>query len=202
MSLQAEFPLSPADALSTREATVRGASVAGARGNGFTTVLKRAARLFLSRRFATFLVFGGLAAVVNLAVGRLLYGTSGGAAGMLPYWLAVGIGSAAGLLVNFGLNYAYNFRYGGRTAGAQLRTFIVVAAGGVALTAVIAQAARGTFAALGYDRALDIAGVPVDPAFAAHVVATGLVTFYSFAAHSAFSFNAGLRSAVARALAR
>lgn len=165
-------------------------------------LFRRALELFLSKRFATFLVFGGLAAVVNLVVGRLLYGASGGTAGALPYWLAVGVGSAAGLLVNFGLNYAYNFRYGGRTAGAQLRTFIVVAAGGVALTAVIAQAARGSFAILGYAQTVEFAGVAVDPAFAAHVVATGLVTFYSFAAHSAFSFNAGLRSAVARALAR
>ena len=46
--------------------------------------------------FATFLVFGGAAALVNLIVGRSLYTSPS----LTPYWVAVMIGSASGLLVN------------------------------------------------------------------------------------------------------
>src|SRR5262245_12028763 len=60
-------------------------------------------RFFLTRRFATFLVFGGLAALVNLIVGRALY-TTPSLAAVVPYWAAIVIGTASGMLVNFALN--------------------------------------------------------------------------------------------------
>src|SRR4051812_5969006 len=101
--------------------------------------LERLLTMFATVRFARFLVFGGLAAVVNLVVGKLIY-TTPAIMDDLPYWLAVAIGATCGLVVNFGLNYAYNFRYFGRTAIAQFRTFIVVALGGVGLTALLAEA--------------------------------------------------------------
>lgn len=149
--------------------------------------------LFVSRRFATFVVFGGLAALVNIGVGKTLYSVPGIAA-VVPYWLAVAIGSACGLLVNFGLNYTFNFSFQGRSAGAQLRTFVVVAVGGVVLTALIAQGLVGLAAWVGVMSPVRVAGLALDIGFIAHVMATGLVTFYSFAAHSAFSFNVGLRN--------
>jgi hypothetical protein len=79
---------------------------------------------------------------------------------------------------------------------AQLRTFVVVALGGVALTALIAQAVLFLATRIGLDGGITLAGWHVSARFLAHVVATGLVTFYSFAAHSALSFNAGLRAFV------
>lgn len=154
-------------------------------------------RMFLTRRFATFLLFGGLAAVVNLLVGRALY-TSPAVASLIPYWVAVAIGSASGLLVNFGLNYAFNFRYQGRSAGAQLRTFVVVALGGVGLMALLASALLRLAHWFGLDSGITVAEWHASTQFVAHVVATGLVTFYSFVAHSALSFNAGLRAFLVR----
>lgn len=153
--------------------------------------------LFVSRRFATFVVFGGLAALVNIGVGKTLYSVPAIAAAV-PYWLAVAIGSACGLLVNFGLNYTFNFGFQGRSAGAQLRTFIVVAVGGVVLTALIASGLVALAGWIGVSSPLRIAGVALETGFIAHVMATGLVTFYSFAAHSAFSFNVGLRTRLMR----
>ncbi|MBX3500320.1 MAG: GtrA family protein [Alphaproteobacteria bacterium] len=151
----------------------------------------------MSRRFATFIVFGGLAALVNIGVGKSLYSVPA-ITEVVPYWLAVAIGAASGLLVNFGLNYAFNFRFQGRSAGAQLRTFVVVAVGGVALTALIAHSLVALAGWTGLASPLRIAGIALETGFIAHVMATGLVTFYSFAAHSAFSFNVGLRTRLLR----
>ncbi len=150
-------------------------------------------RFFMTRRFATFLVFGGLAALVNLIVGRTLYATPSIAA-VVPYWAAVVIGAASGMLVNFGLNYALNFRYQGRSAVAQLRTFIVVALGGIGLIALLAPALVRMASWAGLDSGLTLGGWHASTQFLAHVGAIGLITFYSFAAHSAMSFNAGLRA--------
>ncbi len=159
----------------------------------------RIAGFFLTGRFARFVLFGGTAALVNLAVGRVLY-TLPVFVALLPYWLAVALGSGAGLIVNFGLNYVYNFRYLGRSAVAQFRTFTAVALVGVGLTALIAQAALGIAGWLGFGGRLTAGGVGVDTAFVAHVFAVGAVTFYSFAGHSLFSFNAGLRAGLRRAI--
>lgn len=154
-------------------------------------------RFFMTRRFATFLVFGGLAALVNLIVGRILY-TTPSIVAVVPYWAAVVIGTASGMLVNFGLNYTFNFRYQGRSAAAQLRTFVVVALGGMGLMALLAPALLCVALWAGFDRGLMIADWHASTQFLAHVTAIGLVTFYSFAAHSAMSFNAGLRAFLVR----
>lgn len=166
---------------------------------GLAAVLARLpapVRFFLTRRFATFVVFGGLAALVNLLVGHALY--SGEATAALPYWMAVVIGAASGLLVNFALNYAFNFRYQGRSAAAQLRTFVIVAVGGVGLMSLLASALLQIADWVGFHDGLTLGGWHAATPFLAHVLATGLVTFYSFAAHSAMSFNAGLRAFVLR----
>lgn len=154
-------------------------------------------RMFFSWRFATFIVFGGLAALVNLLVGRALY-TLPGPAALLPFWTAVLIGAASGLLVNFGLNYAFNFRYRGRPAFAQLRTFAVVALGGVGLTALLASVLLGAAHWAGFAEGLTFLGWRLSTPFLSHAGATALVTFYSFAGHSLLSFNAGLRAFVVR----
>jgi putative flippase GtrA len=172
-----------------------------AAGRGLVARLRRLMGFFLTPRFARFLVFGGLAALVNLSVGGTLY-TVPAFAAALPYWLAVAIGAACGLLVNFGLNYALNFRYFGRSVGSQLRTFTIVALGGVVLTAALAQILVTLASAVGFGESFPLLGREIDVEFAAHVAATGLVTLYSFAAHSLFSFNVGIRRGVARALGK
>jgi putative flippase GtrA len=155
-------------------------------------------KLFFSRRFATFIVFGGLAAVVNLGVGKMLYSVPSFAS-VVPYWLAVAAGALSGLAVNFTLNYAFNFKYGGRPAAAQLRTFIVVALGGGVLMVLIAHGLVWLAGKFGLTAPLEVAGVTLQIGFIAHVIATGVLTFYSFAAHSLFSFNVGLRARLRRA---
>jgi putative flippase GtrA len=155
-------------------------------------------RLFFSRRFATFIVFGGLAAVVNLGVAKTLYSVPS-LANVVPYWLAVAAGALSGLAVNFTLNYAFNFRFGGRPAGAQLRTFVVVALGGGVLMVLIANSLVWFAGHIGLTSPLHVAGMALQIGFIAHVIATGVLTFYSFAAHSAFSFNVGLRARLSRA---
>jgi putative flippase GtrA len=159
----------------------------------WTSRLSRSIRAtYFTRRFAMFLLFGGLAAVVNISVGAYLYGSPAIKA-WAPYWLAVGAGAASGLLLNFALNYLFNFNYRGRSAYAQLATFTVVASGGVVLTAALAE----TFLRLGRLASLPeqfaLWGVSFSDQWCAHVLSVALVTFYSFAAHSAFSFNEGLR---------
>jgi len=49
-------------------------------------------------------VFGGLAALVNIGVGKTLYSVPSIMA-VLPYWLAVALGAASGMLVNIILNF-------------------------------------------------------------------------------------------------
>lgn len=170
-------------------------------GERLTALVNAALALFLSRRFATFIVFGGLAALVNIGVGKTLY-TVPAAAAVLPYWLAVALGTLSGMLVNFGLNYTFNFSFQGRSAGAQLRTFAVVSLGGVTLTSLIAYGLVGLASWVGLSSAVHVAGFALQVGFIAHVAAVGLVTFYSFAAHSAFSFNVGLRTRLMRLLSR
>jgi putative flippase GtrA len=146
----------------------------------------------LGRDFLFFLFFGGIAAAVNLAVGGLLYDIPALAA-RCPYWLAVAIGATSGLFVNFLLNYEYNFRFRGRSALAQFRTFCVVAAIGIGLTALISSALLAFLHALGGAGPGLHAKLLVSPDFAAHFCAVGLVTFYSYLAHKSLTFNRGIR---------
>ena len=160
--------------------------------------MQRLLGVFVSRRFATFVVFGGLAALTNLAVARVLY-TVPQFAEVLPYWTAIAIGTVSGMLVNFTLNYALNFRYFARSAAAQLRTFTIVSVIGTMLTVIVAQTLN-SLATMVFDvRAVHIGQFSLDVELLAHMFAIGIVMFYSFAAHSAFSFNVGLRRRIARA---
>jgi putative flippase GtrA len=157
--------------------------------------------LFLSARFLRFLVFGGLAAVVNLAVGALLYSNQRVMA-VVPYWVTVATGATCGLLVNFALNYAYNFRYYGRGTLSQFRTFLAVTLVGVGLTALAANLFLMLATAIGVPPVVRIGSFDVTTTFASHVFAVGLVTFYSYTCHSLFTFNEGLRSGLKKLLPR
>jgi putative flippase GtrA len=151
----------------------------------------------LGRDFLYFLLLGGFAALVNLAVGSLLYGAPSVAA-HCPYWLAVGVGATSGLFVNFLLNYHYNFRFRGRSALAQFRTFCVVAVGGIVLTALFSSWIVMLLDSTGTAALLARLELPLalSPDFMAHFAAVALVTVYSYAAHKLFTFNVGIRRRV------
>lgn len=157
---------------------------------GIGRLLRPSAEIYISQEFLYFLMFGGLAALTNLVVGALLYGTPA----IMPYWVAVFTGAASGLVVNFGLNYKFNFRFRGRSMAAQFRTFCLVSVFGIILTTALALLLRGIFIAIAVDAALTRANLPVTTEFLAHFCSVGLVTFYSFAAHKFLTFNIGVRN--------
>jgi len=146
-------------------------------------------RVYCSKEFIIFLVFGGTAALTNLVVGAALY--EGPWARVIPYEVAVWIGSASGMFVNFILNYAFNFNFRGRSAWEQFGTFCVVSLVGTFLTALIASLTLQILHVCGA-AALTIVW-PVPLTFLSHVFAVGVVTFYSYAAHKYFTFNVGIR---------
>lgn len=155
-------------------------------------LLQRAIARHFGRDFLYFLAFGGLAAMTNLGVGAFLYSVPPFTR-LLPYWLAVAIGTSAGLFVNFFLNYGFNFRFRGRSAVAQFRTFCVVAGVGIILTSLLSTMLVALFRELGLAGLLAQTRLPVSQGFLAHFTAVGLVTFYSFFAHKFFTFNVGIR---------
>lgn len=149
----------------------------------------RRLEIYFSGQFLRFVLFGGTAAVVNLACGLGLYD---GEVAPIPYWSAVTLAALAGLIVNFCLNYYFNFSYRGRSALGQLSTFCVIAGVGTVLTATLAVGFRAIVILLA--DSVPVPGIGnVSAEFVAHFFAVGAVTFYSFAAHRYFTFNVGLR---------
>ena len=148
--------------------------------------------IFFSRQFARFLLFGGISAIITIAVGYVLYST-----GVLPYTFAVFVGAVASIIVNFLLNYWFNFNYRGRKALSQFNTFFVVAGIGTLLTAGLAKLFLSVFHALD-THAFGIGGRAISSEFVAQVLAVGLVTLYSYAAHKYLSFNEGICNAFQR----
>lgn len=139
--------------------------------------------LFTDPQFLRFLLFGGTAAVVSFASGYILYAWFD-----VPYSLAVFIGSAAAIFVNFFLNYAFNFHYEGRCMAAQFLTFASVAVFGVFLTAFIAKACLTVCLLVLPEGFFELLTLEVS----CHIFSIGVVTFYSFYAHKYMSFNKGI----------
>ncbi|MEO8300435.1 MAG: GtrA family protein [Rhizomicrobium sp.] len=142
-------------------------------------------------QLGVFLLFGGLAALTNLVVGWQLYGR--GLFPAVPYWCATAIAATSGLLVNFGLNYLFNFKFRGRPALQQFMTFCMVALVGVAITSALSS---GILSLLNssFGPVLHLGSLEVMSAFAAHFAAVGLTVLYSFPAHKCMSFNIGIRA--------
>ena len=145
----------------------------------------------LAREVAAFVVFGGLAALTNLVVGWQLYGR--GLFPALPYWCATGLAATSGLLVNFALNYAFNFKFRGRSAVRQFSTFCIVALFGVVITSMLSSGILSLLYAW-TGPVFDLAGFQIKSVFAAHFTAVGLTVLYSFPAHKCLSFNIGIRA--------
>lgn len=144
-----------------------------------------------AKELAMFLLFGGVAALANLLVGWQLYGE--GRFPALPYWCATAIAAASGLLVNFTLNYLFNFKFRDRPAFDQFATFCVVALVGVAITSALSHAILALLIA-SVGTVFHLGPIAVRSAFAAHVAAVGLTVLYSFPAHKCMSFNVGIRA--------
>ena len=152
---------------------------------------RQAKRALLVRELAAFLLFGGLAALTNLLVGWQLYGR--GLFPALPYWCATAIAATCGLVVNFGLNYAFNFKFRGRSALRQFSTFCVVALIGVAITSGLSSGILSLLNGVA-GPIVHLGGVGVKSVFAAHFTAVGLTVLYSFPAHKCLTFNVGIRA--------
>lgn len=144
-----------------------------------------------ARELAVFLVFGGLAALANLLLGFQLYGT--GRFPTLPYWCATAIAASFGLLVNFALNYGFNFKFRGRSVFQQFSTFCIVSLVGVAITSALSDTIRGLLVDW-RGPSFDLGGAKIRSDLAAHACAVGLTVLYSFPAHKCVSFNIGIRA--------
>lgn len=155
------------------------------------TLARRVAALLFDPQFLRFLLFGGIATLVSFFGGFALYAFCS-----VPYAPAVFIGSAAAIFVNFALNYVFNFHYHGRSVQAQFITFASVAGIGTVLTTLLAKgllhAGLWLFPACGL----------LDAEVVCHVLAIGIVTFYSFFAHKYLSFNAGILAPLKKLLDR
>ena len=143
------------------------------------------------KELLVFLFFGGLAALTNLLVGWQLYGR--GLFPALPYWCATALAATSGLFVNFGLNYAFNFKFRGRSALRQFATFCIVALVGVAITSALSDGILSLLNALA-GPVLHLGSLQVKSVFAAHFAAVGLTVLYSYPAHKCMSFNVGIRA--------
>lgn len=144
-----------------------------------------------ARELAAFLVFGGVAALANLFLGWQLYGK--GLFPALPYWCATAIAAAGGLVVNFGLNYSFNFKFRDRSAFRQFSTFCLVSLVGIVLTSALSDSLRTLLTGL-TGHTFVLGGLRVRSDVAAHVLAVGLTVLYSYPAHKCLSFNAGIRA--------
>lgn len=142
-----------------------------------------------SRQFLFFFFFGGLAALVNLAVGKILYDM------IFPgryYTISVFLAALSGLLVNFFCNYMFNFTVHPRRMFHHFRTFFIVAVIGTFLTAIISRIFLSILGSTGL-QFFSVAGLQITDRFLAHVIAVGTVFFYSYFAHKYISFDAGFR---------
>ncbi|NQV43884.1 MAG: GtrA family protein [Rhodospirillales bacterium] len=150
---------------------------------------------FMDIRFARFLVFGCMTAAVNLIVGGVLY-SHDATEKILPYWAAVTIAGILAMIVGFLLNSKLNFRYEGRSAFAQFRTYILIASSCIVLTTVMAEVGVQLF-----DHLFEAEGFMLGPQyisyeFASHFCAVGSIAIYSYIAHKYLTFDEGIRERI------
>ena len=136
--------------------------------NIFTFFLK-------DRRFYLYIAIGGSAALINITSRYLLSEKV-----CLRYDYSLALAYIAGLLWNFSLNKYVNYKAHGQRYHVQLVKFVLVAAGGLALTVVISKLLA--YLLTGYfEREIG--------ELLAHIIAVGLVMLYSFSMHTIFTFK-------------
>lgn len=136
--------------------------------------------------FQRFIIFSGFAAIINLAVGYLLYGVMGFDDGW-AYASSVSLAFLAGMAVSFSLNRRFTYPSSGRPVASEMRDFLLVSLGGMTLTTTIAWG-LDTYA---HETIARIVGGYFLPETVAHVCAVGLTAVYSYFAHKLISFRAG-----------
>jgi putative flippase GtrA len=136
--------------------------------------------------FHVFLVCSGIAALVNVAVGYLLYGVAG-LDGPALYPFSVAIAFLAGMGVSFVLNRRYTYAASGRRVRAELPDFLMVSLGGLLLTTGLSY----LFFTYGAQTIAGITRGLLPPETGAHIAAIGITAFYSFLAHKYVSFRSG-----------
>ena len=97
--------------------------------------------------FSVFLVCSGLAALVNVCVGYLLYGVMGFSSPAL-YALSVAAAFLSGMGVSFFLNRRYTFEPSGRSMRSEAPDFLLVSLGGLGLTTGLAVGFAASLPAL------------------------------------------------------
>jgi putative flippase GtrA len=137
--------------------------------------------------FVMYLVIAGMAAVVNL-VSRSLLSQLG-----VNFPVAVSLAYLIGMVFNFAFNRYFNFRSHRRTAVRELRTFTIVSIFGLVLTESLSVSLLFILPP-GF-----LPSLPFSSETIAHVIAVGLVSIYSFAAHRYITFEGGI-SANARTI--
>ncbi|MDU8913264.1 GtrA family protein [Aestuariicoccus sp. MJ-SS9] len=134
--------------------------------------------------FHLFILCSGFAALVNLAIGYLLYGI-GGLNGVFGYTFSVSCAFLSGMGVSFVLNRRFTFDATDRAARTQLPDFLAVSIGGLMLTAGLSNL-------LVYSHLLVLPlpkAITVAEETTAHSVAVGLTAIYSYFAHKYVSFR-------------
>ncbi|ASG24892.1 GtrA family protein [Nitrospirillum viridazoti] len=141
-----------------------------------------------------FLLFGGSAALVSLVTGKLLYDYQ--QLVKLPYQLAIFLAAVAGMFVSFAMNYAFNYKFNGRSIWGQFLTFAWMSLIGMGLSAILAEIALIILEWINIDFSSLLRIKGITNKFVAHIISIAIVTIYSYAAHTYFSFNVGIRSRV------
>lgn len=156
-------------------------------------------KFYFNPQLPRFLLFSGLAAAANLAVGYLLYEELGLRHGG-QYGFSIAVAFLAGMAVSFTLNRHLTFAPSKRAVSAEIGNFFVVSMGGLLLTVGLAYLFRiGIVPRLLRLQAVAArvpAGLSVE--MSSHVLAVGLVTLYSFSCHKLFSFGKGFAYYVSR----
>ena len=132
-------------------------------------LLKKIFDVFFSRTFFLYLLFGGLATVVDwgaYAIGIYLI--------ELNYILAVTISFSLGSITNFALNKYLNFQNKYKKLHLQFLLYLVIALIGLALTILLMW--------------LMIESIQMDK-FVARIITTAIVLIYNFLGHKFVTFR-------------
>lgn len=149
--------------------------------------------------FGRYLVSAGAATCVDVALVQLLLAFHFAGTPLL-YALAIVLGAACGMSVNFLVSRNFVFARDQRSAHEQMASFFVISLTTLLLRLIAAFGLISLFALplFGW-----IGALPVDAPFerAAHLGAVGIVTIYSFFAHKHISFAGGILALFASKLA-
>jgi len=139
------------------------------------------------RQFTLFTFFAGMAALVNI-ISRYYFSVLA-----MNFTFAVTLAYFLGMSVNYTLNKYLTFPKGPRRSVHELRTFFMIAFGGLLLTNIIAIAIVFLLMHI-----ISLAGQRQLIETVAHITAVGITAIYSFFGHKYFTFQNGIRIGLRR----